>query len=83
MKALVYEGDHSLAIREVEEPTVGDNDALIRVHSVGICGSDLHASHGHDERRPPRLLRVHAQQVYGPRQGGPHRGAHCSPEHLR
>ena len=39
MKALVYEGNQSLAVRDVEEPTVGDSDALIQVHSVGICGS--------------------------------------------
>jgi L-iditol 2-dehydrogenase len=64
MKALVYEGNHSLAIREVEEPTVGDHDALIRVHSVGICGSDLHAYHGHDERRPPPLVLGHEVSGY-------------------
>ena len=59
MKALVYEGNQSLAVRDVEEPTVGDSDALIQVHSVGICGSDLHAYHGHDERRPPPLVLGH------------------------
>lgn len=59
MKALVYEGNQSLAVRDVEEPTVGESDALIQVHSVGICGSDLHAYHGHDERRPPPLVLGH------------------------
>ena len=52
-------GNQSLAVRDVEEPTVGDSDALIQVHSVGICGSDLHAYHGHDERRPPPLVLGH------------------------
>ncbi|MFZ8871259.1 MAG: alcohol dehydrogenase catalytic domain-containing protein, partial [Litorivicinaceae bacterium] len=55
MKALVYEGNHQLAIRDVAAPEVRAGDALIHVHSVGICGSDLHAYHGHDERRPPPL----------------------------
>ena len=53
MKALVYEGNHSLAVRDVDEPVVNSGDALIRVHSVGICGSDLHATMGvtSDDRR--------------------------------
>ena len=64
MKALVYEGNHSLAVRDVEEPVVDSGDALIRVHSVGICGSDLHAYHGRDERRPPPLVLGHEVSGY-------------------
>ena len=64
MKALVYEGDHSLAVRDVDEPVVDSGDALIRVHSVGICGSDLHAYHGRDERRPPPLVLGHEVSGY-------------------
>ena len=64
MKALVYEGNHSLAVRDVEEPAVDSGDALIRVHSVGICGSDLHAYHGRDERRPPPLVLGHEVSGY-------------------
>jgi L-iditol 2-dehydrogenase len=29
------------------------------VEAVGICGSDLHAYLGHDERRPPPLILGH------------------------
>lgn len=64
MKALVYEGNHSLAVRDVDEPVVNSGDALIRVHSVGICGSDLHAYHGRDERRPPPLVLGHEVSGY-------------------
>jgi threonine dehydrogenase-like Zn-dependent dehydrogenase len=64
MKALVYEGNHSLAVRDVDEPLVDSGDALIRVHSVGICGSDLHAYHGRDERRPPPLVLGHEVSGY-------------------
>jgi threonine dehydrogenase-like Zn-dependent dehydrogenase len=28
---------------------------MVRIDSVGICGSDMHAYLGHDERRPAPL----------------------------
>ena len=59
MDALVYTGPESLAFRQVPEPIVGDGDALIRIDSVGICGSDMHAFLGHDERRPAPLTLGH------------------------
>ena len=35
-----------IAIREVDIPSVGPNDVLIKVKSSGICGTDLHIWHG-------------------------------------
>ncbi len=32
----------SVEIREIEKPTIGDNDVLLEVANVGVCGSDLH-----------------------------------------
>ena len=37
----------------------GDGEVLVRVEAVGICGSDLHAYHGFDDRRPPPLVLGH------------------------
>ena len=43
MKALVKSrSDPGLWIEEVEVPSLGINDVLIRVHRAGICGTDLH-----------------------------------------
>lgn len=43
MKALVKkESTPGLWLEEVEKPTPGLNDVLIRVHKTGICGTDLH-----------------------------------------
>ncbi|RIA47251.1 zinc-dependent alcohol dehydrogenase [Dichotomicrobium thermohalophilum] len=58
MKALVYTGPETLAYREVPDPEPG-GDALIEIAHVGICGSDLHAYAGHDERRPAPLILGH------------------------
>ncbi|MDN3659406.1 zinc-binding dehydrogenase [Ferruginibacter paludis] len=32
----------SVEIREIEQPTIGDEDVLLEVANVGVCGSDLH-----------------------------------------
>ncbi|TLG91671.1 NAD(P)-dependent alcohol dehydrogenase [Pseudomonas edaphica] len=43
MLALVLEKQHTLAIREINLPlSLGPNDVRIRIHTVGICGSDVH-----------------------------------------
>src|SRR6478736_9767270 len=32
----------SVEIREIETPLIGDEDVLLEVANVGVCGSDLH-----------------------------------------
>ncbi len=32
----------SVEIREIEEPAIGEEDVLLEVANVGVCGSDLH-----------------------------------------
>ncbi|WP_106477701.1 NAD(P)-dependent alcohol dehydrogenase [Phytohalomonas tamaricis] len=42
-KALVLEKQHELSLREIDMPDeVGSHDVKVRVHTVGICGSDVH-----------------------------------------
>ncbi|PWW00008.1 L-iditol 2-dehydrogenase [Hoeflea marina] len=59
MKALVYTGPQTLEMRDMPVPAAGPDEALIRVDSCGICGSDMHAWQGHDERRPAPLVLGH------------------------
>ncbi|MEX0374432.1 zinc-dependent alcohol dehydrogenase [Spiribacter pallidus] len=59
MQALVYEGPQQLRLRDLENPRPEAGEALVRVERVGICGSDLHAYHGHDDRRPAPLILGH------------------------
>ncbi len=43
MKALTYHGVHDVRVDTVPDPTIQEpTDAIIRVTSTGICGSDLH-----------------------------------------
>ena len=43
MRALVLERRRELSLRDIDLPlTVGPNDVKVRIHTVGICGSDVH-----------------------------------------
>ena len=43
MKALVWHGQRDVRVDEVPDPTIQEpTDAIIRITSSGICGSDLH-----------------------------------------
>lgn len=43
MKAVVWHGNEDVRVDEVPDPTIQEpTDAIIRVTSSGICGSDLH-----------------------------------------
>ena len=59
MKALVYTGPGELEFRDVADPVPAEGEVLVRIDSVGICGSDMHAFLGHDERRPAPLILGH------------------------
>ena len=59
MKALVYDGVETLNFRDMPDPVPNTGEHLIKVEAVGICGSDMHAYLGHDDRRPAPLILGH------------------------
>ncbi|MEM9221933.1 MAG: alcohol dehydrogenase catalytic domain-containing protein [Pseudomonadota bacterium] len=58
MRALVYVGPGNLRLRELDAPEAA-GETLVDVAFCGICGSDMHAFLGHDERRPAPLTLGH------------------------
>ncbi len=72
MKALVYTNPEELVYRDEPDPVPGAGDALVRIEAVGICGSDMHAYLGHDERRIAPLILGH--EAMGVIAGGPRDG---------
>ena len=59
MQALVYTGTNKIDFREEKDPITKPGESLIKVKASGICGSDMHAFHGNDERRIPPLILGH------------------------
>lgn len=59
MRALVYTHPNTLVFGDEPEPVAADGEVIVKVEAVGICGSDMHAYHGHDSRRPAPLILGH------------------------
>jgi threonine dehydrogenase-like Zn-dependent dehydrogenase len=59
MQALVLTEFKKLELKDVERPTIGPNDVLVRVAACGICGSDVHGYDGSSGRRQPPIIMGH------------------------
>ena len=72
MRALVYTGTQLSEIRNVPAPVCDREQVVVDLAFCGICGSDMHAWHGHDERRAPPLVLGH--EAVGVANDGPLQG---------
>jgi len=59
MKAAVWYGGKDIRIEDLPTPKIKDDEVLVRVKAVSICGSDLHAYMGVSKRRIPPLVMGH------------------------
>ena len=59
MHALVYIDTETIVYRKEKNPTLLNGESIIKVAASGICGSDMHAYHGKDNRRIPPLILGH------------------------
>lgn len=64
MNALVYTGPKAMQFQQATMPVPKEGEVLVQIGAVGICGSDLHAFLGHDERRPAPLILGHEGAGY-------------------
>ena len=48
MKAVIWHGKHDVRVEKVPDPEIlNPRDAIVRVTSTAICGSDLHLYNGY------------------------------------
>src|SRR5579885_2902065 len=59
VKALVYTAPKRLAWQEWPDPEPAQGEALVRVESIGVCGSDVHGWLGKSRGRVPPLILGH------------------------
>jgi 2-desacetyl-2-hydroxyethyl bacteriochlorophyllide A dehydrogenase len=55
----VYTQPFEVQLLERPEPELQAGEVVLKIEAVGICGSDMHAYHGHDPRRKPGLVLGH------------------------
>ncbi len=56
LQAIEFAQDGTASVREIPKPTAGPGEAVIRVTSAGVCGSDISALQGtHPFRKPPLI----------------------------
>jgi glutathione-independent formaldehyde dehydrogenase len=57
MRAVVYRGPNQVEVTEVPDPTVQDpTDAIVRITTTNICGSDLHMYEGRTNVEEGKVL---------------------------
>lgn len=59
MKALVYEQPWKMTLQDLPKPKPEAGEVLIKMESVGICGSDVHGFTGESGRRAPGMVMGH------------------------
>jgi L-gulonate 5-dehydrogenase len=69
MKALVYTDPETLPYQDVPKPKPAKGEVLVKARASGICGPDMHAFHGHDQRRNAQMILGH--EASGLVVGGP------------
>lgn len=59
MKALVWSAAEKMDWEDRERPVPGDDEVLVRIEAVGICGSEIEGYLGHNSLRKPPLVMGH------------------------
>ena len=75
MRQLVFHGPGRLSVEEAEARALGPGELRLAVHSVGVCGSDVHGYAGVNARRVPGMVMGHETigivEELGPETDGP------------
>ncbi len=57
MKAVVYRGPNQVAVEDVPDPKIErPTDAIVKITSTNICGSDLHMYEGRTDFEQGRVF---------------------------
>jgi glutathione-independent formaldehyde dehydrogenase len=57
MKAVVYKSPRTIAVENLDDPRIEEpGDAIIKITTTNICGSDLHMYEGRTAAEPDLVL---------------------------
>jgi len=56
MKASVWLGENKFEIQDINIPKLNDEQVLVKIEKVGLCGTDVHITQGLFPSDPPKIL---------------------------
>ena len=56
MKASIWLGGDKFEIRDIPIPEIKEDEVLVKVKRVGLCGTDVHITQGLFPSTPPKIL---------------------------
>ena len=56
MKASIWLGGDKFEIRDIPIPEIKEDEVLVKVQRVGLCGTDVHITQGLFPSIPPKIL---------------------------
>ena len=56
MKQAIWHGAAEFRVEDVPEPTPIAGEVIVKIHTCGLCGSDVHATQGLFPYKPPMIL---------------------------
>jgi L-iditol 2-dehydrogenase len=59
MKQAIMTAPGTIEIRDIEVPTPGEGEVLLRIQRIGVCGSDIHVFHGKHPYTPYPVVQGH------------------------
>jgi L-iditol 2-dehydrogenase len=65
MRAIVYRGPKDLRLEQAPVPQIAPDEALLKVGSSSICGTDLRIYHGAHRMYAPGAVRIPGHEVAG------------------
>ena len=65
MLAAVYRGIDDLRVEDIVKPTIGEDEALLRVKAAAICGTDLRILASGHFKIPQGMSRILGHELAG------------------
>ncbi len=56
MKVATWRGGPSFSVDDEPDPKAGPGEAVVRIHTCGICGTEVHATQGLFPFEPPMVF---------------------------
>ena len=56
MKVAVWQGGPRFTVEQRPDPTPGSGQVVVKVDTVGVCGTDVHITQGLFPATPPQIL---------------------------